>query len=71
MTCRSRLKVLNHLTPKGSRYVLIMPYPPHPVINAATTLRACPDTVLKMTCSRCRRDSALAVRDVDGFTAAT
>jgi hypothetical protein len=41
-----------------------MPEPAHPVINAATKLADCTDAVLRMTCSRCRRESALAVQDV-------
>jgi hypothetical protein len=38
--------------------------PPNPVVDAATRLADCLDSVLRMTCSRCRRESALAVRDV-------
>ena len=41
-----------------------MPDVAHPVINAATRLTDCLDSVLWMTCSQCRREAALAVRDV-------
>jgi len=41
-----------------------MPEPPHPVLTAASKLADCLDSVLRMTCSRCRRESALSVQDV-------